>query len=221
MTGTLRQGFVSPPLRLAVLPSAQLFRRRSRGPVRIGRALATMADLRAGDYVVHEDHGIGRFVRFDTKEVGGVVRDYLYLEFRGDDRLYVPHEQLAKVSRYVGADGRAPALCKLGGKAWQTLKCRARVAVRELAGELLALYARRQTATKQPLPARRRVDGPAGGELPVRGDRRPADRDRRGQGGPGVGASDGPAGLRRRRLRQDRGRGAGGVQGGRTPAARC
>ena len=134
-----------------MLPSAQLFRRRgARGPARIGRALATVADLRAGDYVVHEDHGVGRFVRFDTKEVGGVVRDYLYLEFRGDDRLYVPHDQLAKVSRYVGADGRAPALAKLGGKAWQTLKSRARIAVRELAGELIALYARRQSATKPP-----------------------------------------------------------------------
>jgi transcription-repair coupling factor (superfamily II helicase) len=149
--GQVRRGFVAPGLRLAVLPSAQLFRRRgSRGPARIGRALATVADLRAGDYVVHEDHGVGRFVRFDTKEVGGVVRDYLYLEFRGDDRLYVPHDQLAKVSRYVGADGRAPALAKLGGKAWQTLKSRARIAVRELAGELIALYARRQSATKPP-----------------------------------------------------------------------
>jgi len=149
--GALRRGFVAPGLRLAVLPSAQLFRRRgSRGPARIGRALATVADLRAGDYVVHEDHGVGRFVRFDTKEVGGVVRDYLYLEFRGDDRLYVPHDQLAKVSRYVGADGRAPALARLGGKAWQTLKSRARIAVRELAGELIALYARRQSATKPP-----------------------------------------------------------------------
>jgi transcription-repair coupling factor (superfamily II helicase) len=149
--GQVRRGFVAPGLRLAVLPSAQLFRRRgARGPARIGRALATVADLRAGDYVVHEDHGVGRFVRFDTKEVGGVVRDYLYLEFRGDDRLYVPHDQLAKVSRYVGADGRAPALAKLGGKAWQTLKSRARIAVRELAGELIALYARRQSATKPP-----------------------------------------------------------------------
>ncbi len=149
----LRHGVVSPALRLAVLPAHQLFRRRgARGPGRIGRALATVSDLRSGDFVVHEDHGVGRFVRFDTKEVGGVVRDYLYLEFKGDDRLYVPHDQLAKVSRYVGADGRAPALSKLGGKAWQTLKTRARVAVRELAGELLALYARRQSATKQPLP---------------------------------------------------------------------
>jgi transcription-repair coupling factor (superfamily II helicase) len=146
----LRHGFVSPGLRVAVVPAAQLLRRRgARGPARFGgRALSTVADLRSGDYVVHEDHGVGRFIRFDTKEVGGVVRDYLYLEFRGDDRLYVPHDQLAKVSRYVGADGRAPALAKLGGKAWSTLKSRARVAVRELAGELLALYARRQTATR-------------------------------------------------------------------------
>jgi transcription-repair coupling factor (superfamily II helicase) len=146
----LRHGFVSPGLRLAVVPAAQLLRRRAaRGPARFGgRALSTVADLRSGDYVVHEDHGVGRFIRFDTKEVGGVVRDYLYLEFRGDDRLYVPHDQLAKVSRYVGADGRAPALARLGGKAWSTLKSRARVAVRELAGELLALYARRQTAMR-------------------------------------------------------------------------
>jgi transcription-repair coupling factor (superfamily II helicase) len=103
--------------------------------------------------VVHDDHGVGRFVRFDTREVGGVVRDYLYLEFRGDDRLYVPHEQLGKVSRYIGADASAPSLAKLGGKAWQNLKTRARVAVRELAGELLALYARRQATTRPAFPA--------------------------------------------------------------------
>ena len=135
-----------------MLPAHQLFRRRGpRGPIGVGRTLATVSDLRAGDYVVHEDHGVGRFVRFDTKEVAGVVRDYLYLEFKGEDRLYVPHDQLAKVSRYVGSDGHSPALSKLGGKAWQTLKTRARVAVHELAGELLALYARRQHVTRAPV----------------------------------------------------------------------
>src|SRR4029453_2848783 len=68
-------------------------------------------------------------------------RDYLFLAFRGDDRLYVPHEQLGKLSRYIGADAKEPALSKLGGKAWQNLKTRARESVRELAGDLLALYA--------------------------------------------------------------------------------
>ena len=75
-----------------------------------------------------------------------VTRDYLFLAFKGDDRLYVPHEQIAKVSRYVGADGHAPALSKLGGKAWQAIKNRARAGARALAGELLVLYAQRQRA---------------------------------------------------------------------------
>jgi transcription-repair coupling factor (superfamily II helicase) len=153
VAASLRRGFVSPELRLAVLAAGHLFRRRAaRGPIPAGRALSTVGDLRAGDYVVHEDHGVGRFVRFDTREVAGVVRDYLFLEFRGDDRLYVPHDQLAKVSRYVGADGSAPSLSKLGGKAWGTMKARVRVAVREMAGELLALYARRQSVSRPPLP---------------------------------------------------------------------
>ncbi|TMM27023.1 MAG: transcription-repair coupling factor, partial [Actinobacteria bacterium] len=90
--------------------------------------------------------GVGKLLGFETKTVAGVTRDYLYLGFRGDDRLYVPHEQIGKVSKYIGADAGAPALSKLGGKAWQNLKSRARESVRELAGDLLALYARRQQA---------------------------------------------------------------------------
>ena len=86
-----------------------------------------------------------RLLGFETKTVAGVTRDYLFVGFRGDDRLYVPHEQIGKVSRYIGADARAPALSRLGGKAWQLIKSRARESARELAGELIALYARRQT----------------------------------------------------------------------------
>jgi transcription-repair coupling factor (superfamily II helicase) len=142
-----RRGFVWRDLNLALLPDTQVFRKRPpRADVRLGRALQSFADLRSGDFVVHEDHGIGQLIGFETKEVAGVTRDYLFLAFRGEDRLYVPHEQLPKVSRYVGADARAPSLSKLGGKAWQNLKSRARASVRELAGELLALYARRQQA---------------------------------------------------------------------------
>ena len=78
---------------------------------RLGRALASFADLRTGDFVVHEDHGVGKLLGFETKEVAGVTRDYLFLAFRGEDRLYVPHEQLGKVSKYIGADAqRARAL---------------------------------------------------------------------------------------------------------------
>jgi transcription-repair coupling factor (superfamily II helicase) len=146
-----RRGFVWRDLNLVLLPDTQVFRKRARRPeaARIGRALQSFADLRTSDYVVHEDHGIGKLLGFETKSVAGVTRDYLLLAFRGDDRLYVPHEQIGKVSRYIGADASAPSLSKLGGKAWQNLKTRARTSVRELAGELLALYAQRQQAEGQ------------------------------------------------------------------------
>jgi transcription-repair coupling factor (superfamily II helicase) len=141
-----RRGFVWRDLGLVLLPDTQIFRKRApRAGARLGRALQSFADLRTGDYVVHEDHGVGKLLGFETKEVAGVTRDYLFLAFRGEDRLYVPHEQIGKVSRYIGADAKAPALSKLGGKAWLLLKSRARESVQELAGELIGLYARRQT----------------------------------------------------------------------------
>ena len=147
-----RRGFVWRELGIALLPDTQVFRKRPpRVDTRLGRALQSFADLRVGDYVAHEDHGIGKLLGFETKDVAGVTRDYLFLAFRGEDRLYVPHEQIGKVSRYIGADAKAPALSKLGGKAWQNLKSRARASVRELAGELLSLYARRRNAPGQAL----------------------------------------------------------------------
>jgi len=150
-----RRGFVWRDLGIALLPDAQVFRKRPpRADTRLGRALQSFADLRVGDYVVHEDHGVGRLLGFETKDVAGVTRDYLFLAFKGEDRLYVPHEQIAKVSRYIGADAKSPTLSKLGGKAWQNLKSRARASVRELAGELLALYAQRRQAPGHALDLR-------------------------------------------------------------------
>jgi transcription-repair coupling factor (superfamily II helicase) len=93
---------------------------------------------------VHEDHGVARFAGFETRTVAEVTRDYLYLEYQGDDRVFVPTDQLAKISRYVGAGGEHPPLSKLGGTRWETMKARARRAAQELAGELLSLYAERR-----------------------------------------------------------------------------
>src|SRR5262249_23071029 len=141
-----RRGFVWRDLGVALLPDTQVFRRRPpRATAPAGRALASFADLRTGDYVVHEDHGIAQLLGFETRAVAGVTRDHLLLGFRGEDRVFVPHEQIGKVSRYIGADSKAPALSKLGGKAWDNLKSRAREHLREMAGELLQLYAERQT----------------------------------------------------------------------------
>ena len=143
----LREGFVSPELKLAVYPFRRLVHRRRRGEDRApgaARGRLAFSDLRVGDYVVHEDHGVARFAGFETREVGGVTRDYLYLEYKGEDRVYVPTDQLAKLSRYVGAGGE-PTLSALGGKRWQNMKARARKAAGALAGELLNLYAERRT----------------------------------------------------------------------------
>src|SRR5215218_970345 len=147
---TLRDGFVAPQLKLAVVPEHRLIHRRKAtggqaAGTRRGRGLLrSFTDLRTGDIVVHEDHGIARFAGFDTKTVAGVTRDYLDLEYAGTDKVFLPVDQLAKISRYVGADGAHPPLSKLGGTRWDKLKARARRAAQELAGELLNLYAERK-----------------------------------------------------------------------------
>ena len=149
----LREGFVSPELKLAVYPLRRLVhRRRAEEPaIGGGRGKLAFSDLRVGDYVVHEDHGVARFAGFETREVGGVTRDYLYLEYKGEDRVFVPTDQLAKLSRYVGAGGE-PTLSALGGKRWQNLKARARKAAGALAGELLNLYAERRSRRGHAFP---------------------------------------------------------------------
>jgi transcription-repair coupling factor (superfamily II helicase) len=152
----LQTGFIAPQFKLAVIPEHRLFHRR-RAPDRPSRerrrgVLRSFADLRTGDIVVHEDHGIARFAGFDTKTVANVTRDYLYLEYAGSDRVFVPVDQLAKISRYVGGGGAHPPLSKLGGTRWETIKARARRAAQELAGELLNLYAERKRRAGHAFP---------------------------------------------------------------------
>ncbi|MCX6364720.1 MAG: transcription-repair coupling factor, partial [Actinobacteria bacterium] len=145
LAAPLREGFVSTDLKLAVVNERALLRAAPREQrFAAGTRLTTFFDVRPGDYVVHEDHGIARFGGIETRTVAGITRDYLLLEFRGDDRVFVPHDQIGKVSRYIGASGGTPSLDKLGGTHWQTVKTRARKAVVEMAGELLELYAARQ-----------------------------------------------------------------------------
>jgi transcription-repair coupling factor (superfamily II helicase) len=152
----VRTGMISRELGIAVIPEERVLRRRrpspQRGPV-VGRRLQSFLDLKVGDHVVHEDHGIGRLTGFETRTVAGLTRDYLALAFADGDRLYVPHDQLDRVTRYVGADGSPPALSKLGGKAWDRMKSRARAAVREMAGELISLYEARAAAVGFAFPA--------------------------------------------------------------------
>ena len=141
----LREGFVAPELKLAVIPYSRLVhrRRQAAAPAQARQRIAAAIELRVGDLVVHEDHGVARFSGFDTKTLAGITRDYLELEYKGGDKVFAPTDQLAKISRYVGADGSEAQLSALGGKRWLNLKARARRAAQEMAGELLNLYAER------------------------------------------------------------------------------
>jgi transcription-repair coupling factor (superfamily II helicase) len=158
-TGELRQGFAWPAVRLAVLTEADFAARGTsrpssrderRMPSARRRGGVDPLQLQPGDYVVHEQHGVGRFVEMTSRTAAGATRDYLVLEYasarRGHppDRLYVPTDQLDEVTRYVG--GEAPALHRLGGADWAKTKGRARKAVREIAAELIRLYSARMAS---------------------------------------------------------------------------
>ena len=151
--GGLQHGLVHEGLRLAILTGDDLSGQKAstrdmrRMPARRKKQIDPL-ELKAGDYVVHEQHGVGRFVEMRQREVQGATREYLVLEYgaskRGGpaDRLYVPADALDQVTRYVG--GEQPSLDRLGGADWSKRKNRARKAVREIAAELIKLYAARQ-----------------------------------------------------------------------------
>jgi transcription-repair coupling factor (superfamily II helicase) len=155
--GTLEDGFLVPSLGLAVLTERDITgarggtgsRELAKMPVRRRNAVDPLA-LRSGDHVVHEQHGIGRFLEMVERTVSGATREYLLVEYapskRGHpgDRLYIPTDQLDQITRYVG--GELPTLNKLGGSDWAKTKGRARKAVKEIAAELVQLYAARQSS---------------------------------------------------------------------------
>ncbi|WP_156686572.1 transcription-repair coupling factor [Mycobacterium sp. Marseille-P9652] len=155
LKGPLHDGLIVEGANLVVITEADLT--GSRATAVEGKRLAAKRRntvdplaLTAGDLVVHDQHGIGRFVEMVERTVGGARREYLVLEYAsskrggGSDKLYVPMDSLDQLSRYVG--GQAPALSKLGGSDWANTKTKARRAVREIAGELVALYAKRQAS---------------------------------------------------------------------------
>jgi transcription-repair coupling factor (superfamily II helicase) len=151
--GNLGHGLVDTGRGLAILTGEDIVgtkasvRDKGAMPVRRKRQIDPL-ELKAGDYVVHEQHGVGRFVEMKQREVQGAIREYLVLEYgpskRGGpaDRLFVPADTLDQVTRYVG--GEQPSLDRLGGGDWTKRKNKARKAVREIAAELIKLYAARQ-----------------------------------------------------------------------------
>ncbi|MFI6981782.1 transcription-repair coupling factor [Embleya sp. NPDC050154] len=154
-TGCIGHGFSSEPLRTLVLTEEDVSGQRTstkdmrRLPSR-RRNMVDPLQLRAGDFVVHESHGVGRYVEMVQRTVQGAQREYLVLEYapakRGQpgDRLFVPTDQLEQVTKYVG--GESPSLHRLGGADWAKTKAKAKKAIKEIAGDLIKLYSARMAA---------------------------------------------------------------------------
>mgnify|MGYP004488606309 CR=1 FL=1 len=106
--------------------------------------IASFVDLKVGDYVVHETHGIGQYLGMERLNVGGTERDYLQIRYEGSDKLYIPTEQMDMLQRYIGNGELKPKVNRLGGKEWRATKEKVRGSVREMAQELIHLYAERE-----------------------------------------------------------------------------
>jgi transcription-repair coupling factor (superfamily II helicase) len=156
VVGDCAGGFAIPGLGLTVLTESEIFgaRRRTlkRPKFQRGSPLTAFTDLAVGDLVVHEDHGIGRYLGLRTMTVGDRQGDFLLLEYAEGNRLYLPVERLDLVSKYLGGDAAAARLDRLGGVSWQRVKESVRTALREMAEELLKLYARRAVSERPAFP---------------------------------------------------------------------
>ena len=146
----LERGFIAPAAGVAVLPESELTGRRRvhRAARRRGGVAPSFENLSAGDYVVHYHHGIARYAGLVRRSFGDDERDYLELEFRGTDRLYLPTEQIDFIRPYIG--GETPRLSRMGGSDFQRQKAKVRAAVAEIAQELVVLYQRRITTSGNP-----------------------------------------------------------------------
>ena len=143
----LERGAIFANSKLAILTESDITGRRRthrRARARANTSQDTFDDLTPGDYVVHHQHGVARFGGMVTRALGGVERDYLLLEYRGEDKLYVPTDQIGVVRHYTGGD--SPKLSKMGGSDWAKTKAKVRSEVSEIAQELVVLYQRRITA---------------------------------------------------------------------------
>jgi transcription-repair coupling factor (superfamily II helicase) len=152
--GTLSDGWILEILngrRIHLLTDSEIFGWSRPQPRRRYRPTAEApesgyADLQPGDWVVHVDHGIGKYIGLVERSQGDVQQEYLCVEYAEQDQLFVPIHHADRLTRYIGADGHVPSISRLGGGRWETTKQRVREAVQEVAGDLLELYAQRQVA---------------------------------------------------------------------------
>lgn len=149
--GSLTAGFEFSEQKLAIITEQELFnkkmkRNKSRQKLSNAERIKSYSELKPGDYVVHVNHGIGKYLGIETLEMKGVHKDYLNIKYQGTDQLYVPVEQIELVQKYVGSEGKEPKVYKLGGSEWKRVKSKVQSSVQDIADDLIKLYAEREAA---------------------------------------------------------------------------
>ncbi len=146
--GSLSSGMEYPAEKLVYLWDGDIFttqkHRKKRTGEKKGKPIKTFTDIRKGDYVVHENHGVGKFIGVEQLVIQNIKKDYLKIKYAGEDFLYVPVEQMDMIQKYVGADGVAPRINKLSGGEWKKVKAKAKAAIASMAKELLEISAERK-----------------------------------------------------------------------------
>ena len=148
--GDFSTGFELASAKLVVVTEKDIFgrqkKRMPRAAASSGERIAHFRDIKPGDYVVHVNHGIGKYLGVETLEVGGVHKDYLHIKYGGDDKLFVPTDQVQYLQKYIGGEGEIPRLHRMGGTEWVKAKARAKASVEDIAHKLIDIYARRKKA---------------------------------------------------------------------------
>ncbi|REH77090.1 transcription-repair coupling factor [Staphylococcus felis] len=151
--GSLSEGFELPYMSLVVVTERELFQskqkkasKKRRKTISNAEKIKSYQELNVGDYVVHVHHGVGRYLGVETLEVGDVHRDYMKIQYKGTDQLYVPVDQMEQVQKYVGSEDKTPKLYKLGGSEWKKTKAKVQSSVEDIADELISLYKERETS---------------------------------------------------------------------------
>ncbi|QED45887.1 transcription-repair coupling factor [Cytobacillus dafuensis] len=149
--GSLQTGFELPSQRLAVITEEELFNKKTKKQPRRQKLsnaerIKSYSELKVGDYVVHVNHGIGKYLGIETLVINGVHKDYLHIRYQGSDKLYVPVEQIDLVQKYVGSEAKEPKIYKLGGNDWKRVKKKVESSVQDIADDLIKLYAEREAS---------------------------------------------------------------------------
>ncbi|WP_137792167.1 transcription-repair coupling factor [Bacillus sp. E(2018)] len=151
LLGDLGSGFESVKQKLVVITEEEVFTKKAKRPARKQKMtnaerIKSYSELKVGDYVVHVNHGIGKYLGIETLEIKGVHKDYLHIKYSGNDKLYVPVEQIDQVQKYVGSEGKEPKIYSLGGSDWKKVKSRVKSSVQDIADDLIKLYAEREAS---------------------------------------------------------------------------